>query len=329
MEDAAQRDARIKKRREEEERIELARRSEVIKRGLPRPANVDVPRLFEKLNLVDYGGGEGADDDETQDADRLLNTELVQLVQHDSIVYPLPGTTRPGSSAVSTYTPPDDESLERASDEIHQEMANLLGFPSASPGQVKEGLMKLAKAEADTEGGLGREDLGGSWACVRKNLVYGVKMNKWVEPSELSEAERVEGYSYILEQKKDHMSKESAKLAKVEKKLGIILGGYQRVGQSLSQRVESGFEKLRDSAIELSAFGRLKGGEEGVVTHRRVSALEEEVGRLEVRERLGQSKYEELGRLREEVIGRITELEERVMEFAEGVNEERLRELDA
>jgi pre-mRNA-splicing factor CDC5/CEF1 len=327
VEDAAQRDARIKKRKEEEERRELARRSEVIKCGLPRPANVDVSAVFEKLNMAD--DGDGSDEgDGNEDVDRLLITELVQLVHHDSLVYPLPGTTRPGSSAVFTYTPPDDDSLEQASYEIHQELATLLGFPSASPGQVKEGLMKLAKAEADGEGGLGRADWEGSWACIKKKLVYGVKMDKWVDPSELSDAERVEGYSYMLQQKKESMSKEAAKLSKVEKKLGIILGGYQRVGQSLSQKVESGFEKLRDASIALNVFKRLKDGEDGVVGHKRVTTLEEEVGRLEVRERMGQSRYEELGKIREEMVERITELEERVMEFAEGVNEERLREME-
>ncbi len=97
-----------------------------------------------------------------------------------------------------------------------------------------------------------------------------MKMNMWVKPAELSEAERVKGYGYVLERKKENTSKESAKLAKVEKKLGIILGRYQRVGQSLSQRVESGFEKLRESSIELNVFKGLKEGEEGVVGHRRV-----------------------------------------------------------
>jgi pre-mRNA-splicing factor CDC5/CEF1 len=155
-----------------------------------------------------------------------------------------------------------------------------------------------------------------------------VKTNKWVEPTELSEAERVEGYGYLLEQKRESMAKESAKLAKVEKKLGITLGGYQRVGQSLQERIESGFQKLREASIALGVFTRLKGGEEGVVVQRRVSVLEEEVGRLEVRERMGQARYEELGRIREEMVGRVGELEERVMEFAERVNEERLREMD-
>ena len=322
VEDAAQRDERNKKKREEEERRELARRSEVIKRGLPRPVNVDVSGLFDGLNLAEYDGDEG--EDEYQYGSRLLNTELVQLVHHDSIVYPLPGTTRPGSS-VSTYTPPDDDLLERASSEINQELASLLGFPSASPAQVKEGLMKLAKAEAE---GLGREGWKESWACVRERLVYDVRTKRWVEPTELSEAERVEGYGYLLEQKRETMSKESAKLAKVEKKLGIILGGYQRVGQSIAERIESGFEKLREAWIELGAFKRLKESEEGVVGQKRVRMLQEEVEKLEVREKLGQARYEDLGKLREDMVGRVAELEERFMEFAERINEERMREME-
>ena len=98
-----------------------------------------------------------SDGDEDQVAARLLNNELIQ---HDSIAYPLPGTTHPEAS-VSTYTPPDDGSLEQASNEVHQELTKLLGFPFASPGQVKEGLTKLAKAEDDGESGTGHEDWKG------------------------------------------------------------------------------------------------------------------------------------------------------------------------
>jgi hypothetical protein len=54
-----------------------------------------------------------------------------------------------------------DDSLEEASNEIHQETAKTLGFPTASPSQVREELMKLAKAEADGEGGLGHKDCDG------------------------------------------------------------------------------------------------------------------------------------------------------------------------
>ena len=50
-EDAAVRDAGIK-RQKEKERAALARRSEVMKRGLPRPPNVDLGRLLKDLSPI-------------------------------------------------------------------------------------------------------------------------------------------------------------------------------------------------------------------------------------------------------------------------------------
>ena len=50
-EDAAERDARIK-RRKEEDGATLARRSEAVKHGLPRSQNVDLERLLKDLSLT-------------------------------------------------------------------------------------------------------------------------------------------------------------------------------------------------------------------------------------------------------------------------------------
>ena len=86
--------------------------------GLPRLVDVNVSKFFERLNLADSDG------DEDQAAARLLNNELVQ---HDTIAYPLPPTTRPEAS-VSTYTPPDDDSLGQGPNEVFQELNKLLGF---------------------------------------------------------------------------------------------------------------------------------------------------------------------------------------------------------
>jgi len=52
IEDAAERDAKLKRMKEEEGKA-LARRSQVVQRGLPRPANVDVTSLLTKLNMED------------------------------------------------------------------------------------------------------------------------------------------------------------------------------------------------------------------------------------------------------------------------------------
>ena len=85
-EDAAERDAKLRRAREEQERKALARRSQVVQLNLPRPANVDVATLLQRLN-------KGEDDAEYTQVQHLINAELVQLMHYDAIAHPIPGTT--------------------------------------------------------------------------------------------------------------------------------------------------------------------------------------------------------------------------------------------
>ncbi len=180
VEDAADRDAAIKRRQEEEEKKALARRSQSVQQGLPRPANVDVSALLKNLSM----------DDDTTEVDRLINNELVELLQHDAIAHPLPGTMRSGASQ-STYDMPDDDALAAAKAIINEELANMVGFPSATPAQLKDGLLKISKTEAVPE------DL--SWATIRSLLAYDAATKSWVEPATLTLEERVAGYTSLLE----------------------------------------------------------------------------------------------------------------------------------
>ncbi|KAG6378320.1 pre-mRNA splicing factor component-domain-containing protein [Boletus reticuloceps] len=68
-EDAAERDGRLERMREEEEQRILARRSKPVQLGLPRPACVDVVQLLHDLNI--------GDNDELTDACKLINSELI------------------------------------------------------------------------------------------------------------------------------------------------------------------------------------------------------------------------------------------------------------
>ncbi|KAJ7940920.1 pre-mRNA splicing factor component-domain-containing protein [Mycena leptocephala] len=123
-EDAAERDAKLKRLREEAERKALARRSQVVQRGLPRPANVDVDGLLQRLNI-------GEDDSEAQ---RLINKELAELLQHDVIAHPIPGTSRAGGT-LSMYEMPADEDVDAAKALIH---SNWLGWYTALLDESRE-----------------------------------------------------------------------------------------------------------------------------------------------------------------------------------------------
>lgn len=312
VEDAADRDAEMKRRQELEERKAFARRSQAVQRGLPRPANVDISRILDSLSLSN--DGESA----LGNAQRLIDIELANLLHHDSIAYPLPGTTKSGSSH-STYVAPDDDSLEAAKVAIHAELAALVGFPSANSEQLREGLLQLSKTEDIPS--------DASWASLKSRLTYDSITNSWVEPASLSSEARVAGYTSLLNDTRDVMTKEANKAAKMEKKLGVTLGGYQQRAQAIAKRINTAFEEIQKNKLEFDSFSRLRANEEAVGP-RRVASLREEVERLEHREKMLQMRYAELTAEKQESEARVALLEEKVMLEAEAYNEAQLAAME-
>jgi pre-mRNA-splicing factor CDC5/CEF1 len=307
-EDAAERDAKLKRLREEAERKALARRSQVVQRGLPRPANVDVDGLLQRLNI-------GEDDSEAQ---RLINKELAELLQHDAIAHPIPGTSRAGGT-LSMYEMPADEDVDAAKALIHLELASAVGFTNTSPEQLREGLLALAKAETADE--------GVSWASTRQQLTYDAERKVWVEPATLSAESRVRGYTALLDESRELMGKEAAKAAKAEKKLSVVLGGYLSRSEALSKRITDAFDELQKTKVDYESFSRLRTNE-SAVGPRRLEALKEEVEKLERRERHLQEHYSELEAERRDAQERVQALEEKMMDDAEALNEAQLAAMD-
>ncbi|KAF9451239.1 hypothetical protein P691DRAFT_757518 [Macrolepiota fuliginosa MF-IS2] len=314
-EDAADRDARSKRLQEEEERKALARRSQVVRQGLPRPANVDVSQLLERLNIVDH-----EEDSPSQAAQRLINEELVQLINHDAIAYPLPGTTLPGST-LSEYEMPADEDMDIARNTIHLELASAVGFQNTTPEQVREGLLAIAKVNASEE----LESI--AWDTLRQTLAFDATTKTWIEAGALSLDQRIAGYASLLAEKRDQMTKEANKAAKAEKKLGVTLGGYQTRSHALSKRIVDAFEEMEKTQLEHDSFSRLR-AMESAAGPRRVELLKEEVEVLERRERLLQLRYGELESEKREAEARIAALEEKVMAEAEALNEAQLAAME-
>lgn len=309
-EDAAERDARLKRMREAEERRILARRSQPVQLGLPRPARVDVAQLMQDLDIGD---------DEFVDARKLINAELASLLLHDSIAHPLPGTNLPGGT-VSIYEMPDDDDLAQAKSQIHLELGTSVGFPDATEAQLKEGLITLINNE--------EQDESISWAHIRQQLAFDHSARRWVDPDSLSLDERIAGYSALLDECREQMSKEASKAGKMEKKLGITLGGYQARNGALAKRIMGAFDGLVKTKVEYDSFSRLAANEV-IAGPRRVETLKEEVEVLQRKERLLQERFAALDRDRREAASRVGALEEKIMAEAEALNEAALAEMDS
>lgn len=312
VEDAEERDAKLRRAYEEEQRRILARRTEVVRLGLPRPADVNASSLLQQLSAYD---------DDTDDIDvarKLVDEELASLIQHDSIEHPIPGTTRPGGFK-STYEIPDDEAISTAKSLIHLELASLVGFPQANSDQVREGLIVLSKGETVDE--------KLSWSSIRQSLVFDSQSKSWVDSQQLSTERRIEGYNALLSVHQNTMSQESQKVTKSEKKLSKVLGGYQARSQALSKRVTDAFAELQLTDNDYQSFVRLQTNE-AAVGPRRVVTLKEEVDVLERRERSLQDRYAELEAERKESEIRVAMLEDKMMAEAEALNEASLAEME-
>ena len=287
--DASYRDEKLKRAQQEEELRVFNRRSQVVKLGLPRPIGVDMTALVGNLSLEVL-------DSELARAQELVNAELVKLVHHDSVEYPLPGTTRAGVSEF-LFDQPDDDALEAAKIAIHTELAALVGFPSANAEQLRESLLKNPESI--------------SWTTESDLLSYDTATQTWKE-----EDSRVAGYSHLLHTSHQVMTKEANRTTKVEKKLGVILGGYQQHAQLLSERVVKAFSKMQKAQLDYNSFPCL-GENESVLGARRVASLHREVESLKRRERILQIRNAELQSEKMDSEMRVDILEDKLMADAE------------
>ncbi|KAG8779953.1 Pre-mRNA-splicing factor cef1 [Ceratobasidium sp. 428] len=207
VEDMAERNARMRKLQEEEERKALERRTNVVKRDLPRPVHVNRDQLLQVLRATSDAPSVFSG------AQALIDQELVDLIQHDTIAHPLPGTPYPGGTP-SMYDMPDDEDVAAATLAVHAELSATLGIIGASPEEVKKGVVLAA----------GQEDFDGellSWAHMRDTWAYDRNLKAWVDPATLEPQERIAGIAALLVQDRDAMTN-SAKIFGVIKSGGRV-----------------------------------------------------------------------------------------------------------
>lgn len=275
-EDAAERDAKLKAAREREEQLELARRSSVVKQGLPRPVAVDPTSILADLNeTID-------ENDELSEALRAVNLEVALLMRHDTLAHPLPGTSVPGNTA-SDYDMPEDDRVAEARKTIHLELATSLGLPGASEDQVK-----IIVAESVTD-----EAFAENWAKQRQGMLYSPLHDTWVDISDMSAGELRSAYTATIHQSTERMIAEATKASKAEKKLGKQLGGYQALNAKVRKSILETMEEIHSVQRDLETFRMLKGLEEAGAPGR-LEKKRMEVGELEKRERDLQARYAEI-----------------------------------
>ncbi|KAG0064742.1 Pre-mRNA-splicing factor cef1 [Linnemannia elongata] len=251
------------------EAFEAEERARLLRRSQAVQRDLPRPTAFRTPNAEMTESG--ATESPLAEADRLIQEELARLISHDAVAYPPAGSkVAGGKQNAPALENLSDEYLALARSEVDQELA--------AP-EAKEKYEAFA-AEFDQV-----------WEQIQE---------------EMKELQQI-GLAAQFSHKRSLMTKQAAKAGKLEKRLGVVLGGYQARSQTLATQLLTSHEELLSSELELSSFKNLRIMEEAAVSTR-MEALNKEVAQLSSRESYLQQKWDGLNRERQDVVERIEKL---------------------
>ncbi|XP_043486424.1 cell division cycle 5-like protein, partial [Polistes fuscatus] len=273
VEDQADIDVRHQQELLEQKKRELARRSQVIQRDLPRPVdvNMNILRPFMDTPLTDM-----------QRAEELIKREMITMMQYDALQNPMQQNRKSASNSLAQaqayleqhpYINFEEEELDAANKLLTNEM-----------NVVKDGM---------AHGDLSLDAYTTVWEECLSQILYLETQKRYTRATLASKKDRVEACERKLEENRMHMTGEAKKAARMEKKLKVLTGGYQTRAQVLIKQLHDLYEQIEQAHLELSTFKFLQNQEEAAVP-RRINALIEDVNRQTERERILQMRYAQL-----------------------------------
>ncbi|ORY02586.1 hypothetical protein K493DRAFT_328568 [Basidiobolus meristosporus CBS 931.73] len=278
-EDAADADKRRKELRLAQKQAELKRRTQVIQRQLPRPMSINVEGIL----------GAAQDEEELlRQAQKLISEELVSVLAYDQAKFPFGNGQTSKRVNLEQFT---DDELHEARALIKQETDQLLGGNGNTESTIPD-------MDAFEE----------AWQRTYGSYIYAPSLEKYVKFEDVGEGERIASMRDILEKSRKKMGKEAARAAKVEKKLNVVLGGYQARSEALVEKLSAAYEELDQVTIELSSFRNLNILEK-VAIPQRIHSIQSQVHHLTNRETELQKQYANLNVERQDIQERINQLQ--------------------
>ena len=198
----------------------------------------------------------------------MIAKETALLVANDAMRYSLPGAKVSGSSRPLEFF--DDETMEKARLEIALEL------PSSERDKIQQ-------------------DFESSWENLHQSSLPG--LDAYDEDGNEEQQIITEAFGMV----QNAISGDADKGNKLESKLALHLGGYQKRAKMLREKITEAFGALTDEKIKLDSLQTLQIAEEAALP-RRLESQETEVAFIKRREREAQDSFrlqlEELDSLR-------------------------------
>lgn len=277
-EDQADIDARREAEEVEKMEAEFRRLSQSVQRNLPRPG---------QINHSILKGGEGGDVlTELQEAEEMIKEEMLVMLHHDAL------------------TNPTDEQAVKSTGE-HASFLSVHKFDQVTEEEMNESdsllreEMQLVKERME-HGAITSQAYASVWEECLSQVLHIPSQGKIVRANVASKKDRIDNLERRLELNRSHMTKEAKKAAKIEKKLKILLTGYQSRSTGLVKSLTETCDQVEQAKLDLQTFKRLQSHEESAI-NRRIASVKEDVARQVAREKELQNRFETLSRKKEDL----------------------------
>jgi len=293
VEDQADLDERHQEEMRLERERELKKRSQSVQRDLPRPVDVN-SSVLRPMNQPDQPLSE------IQRAEELIKREMITMLHHDTVYTPTP--QQQGITGKN----------KQPSQKFIVSQAQHLAFLESHPyREVEEEEMEDAKTLLRQEmefvkqkmghGDLSLEAYTQVWEECYSQVLYLPSQNRYTRANLASKKDRIESLDKRLENNRSHMTKDAKRASKLEKKLKVLLGGYQSRAQGLIKQLHDVYEQTEQTHVELQTFQNLRQVEIGAIP-KRLESLTEDVARQTERERGLQKRFSDLIERKETVL---------------------------
>ncbi|KAI9206375.1 pre-mRNA splicing factor component-domain-containing protein [Polychytrium aggregatum] len=293
--DIAQRE---KTRQDDERERALRGRSKPVQRDLPRP-NVDPSQLLPSLHK--------------SDADLLVCEEMKRMIMYDSVNFPSVGQvgTNFAAPALEVFT---EGELSLAAQLIAEEFSKI-------------------KLQVDELIGRNNERFESEHERILDDYILVRPAQEGSNPTyqkidSLASEGLVAAYQHDFKNVRQLMQHEAERAQKIEKKLGVVLGGYQARSLKLRKTLGETWNTLEGVQIEHESFLKLKTHED-IGGPLRVEQLRDETEGLAKREREMQEQYRNLLQERDEIMALMKDKERRDVEEESRKEKERIDNLKA
>ncbi|KOO27241.1 myb transcription factor [Chrysochromulina tobinii] len=256
---------------------ELAKRSTALQRRLPRPliVNRQLTATAGPLTSALTSGGAACSSEPGAaawaEAEAMMTEEMVRMLEADASAFPPPGAPEGGKKRKPL---------------------------KPLPPELLESAKAMLAAELEAIGGPSADEFATAWEAADAKLAYIPSLQTYAALDSVSAPDRLEAFSQQLQLLRNHMARDQKKATKIEKKLEVTLGGYRKRAKAVAAEIEQQHDAIAEKKLQLNCFERLAQGE-ALARPQRLGELEALVKAQAEREKVLQTRYAELLRVRQ------------------------------